>query len=240
MRTLGRRGGARNVRSTAPASSRTAACTRATGSVVRHSDTLPPPQPSMPHGRQGCAVDTITRACTRHGPHSCSPEGPNRATTGVPIAAAMCIGAESTPTNARARAVSAASSGSESWPTRSTMRRSPARVTCARIASHSARSRGSGAPVSTSVWSSARRRSISAALLSAGQHLKSQRDPGWIWMNVRGTSPCSARSASARASAAPPGTSVTRLSSSAGYTPMRRRASRFASTAWRGVARGKR
>ena len=37
-------------------SSRAAAWTRSTGSVVRHSLTLPPPQPSLPHGRHGCAV----------------------------------------------------------------------------------------------------------------------------------------------------------------------------------------
>ena len=42
------------------------------------------------------AMDTI------HGRHSFSPLGPNSATTGVPIAAAMCIGAESTPTKTRA------------------------------------------------------------------------------------------------------------------------------------------
>jgi hypothetical protein len=40
-------------------------------------------------------------------------------TVGVPIAAAMCMGAESTPTKSRARAVSAASSLSDSWPERS-------------------------------------------------------------------------------------------------------------------------
>jgi hypothetical protein len=41
-------------------------------------------------------------------PHARSSLGPKSATTGVPIAAAMCIGAESTPKKRRARAVSAA------------------------------------------------------------------------------------------------------------------------------------
>src|SRR5207244_5532227 len=66
---------------------KSAACTRSTGSVVRHSDTLPPPQPSLPQGRHGCSVEATTRCGTCHGPHSTSPLGPNRATTGVPIAA---------------------------------------------------------------------------------------------------------------------------------------------------------
>ncbi len=99
-----------------------AACTRSTGSVVRHSETLPPPQPSRPQGRHECCGDATTRCATRQGPHAISLDGPNSASAGVPIAAAMCIGAESTPANARAQAVSAASSGIDSAPVRSTTR----------------------------------------------------------------------------------------------------------------------
>src|SRR5439155_2428042 len=139
-----------------------AAWTRATGSVVRHSDTLPPPQPSLPQGRHGCSVDATIRCGTCHGPHSTSPLGPNNATTGVPIAAAMCIGAESTPTNARAWRVNAASSRKLSAPERS--------VTCARtlpasrasVAATSCRSRSSGAPVTTTRQPSPTIASISA------------------------------------------------------------------------------
>src|SRR3979490_95049 len=60
-------------------SSRAAACTASTGRKVRHSLTLPPPQPSRPQGRQVCMVVTLRRA-TFHGPHSFSPLGPNSAT----------------------------------------------------------------------------------------------------------------------------------------------------------------
>ena len=47
-----------------------AACTRSTGSVVRHSEILPPPHPSMPQGRHGCVADATTRCGTPQGPHS--------------------------------------------------------------------------------------------------------------------------------------------------------------------------
>src|SRR5712691_4880959 len=98
-------------------SSRAAACTASTGRKLRHSLTLPPPQPSRPQGLQVCTVVTMRRS-TFHGPHSFSPLGPNSATVGVPIAAARCIGIESTPTKSRARAVSAPSSLMESVPAR--------------------------------------------------------------------------------------------------------------------------
>src|SRR5438105_3767359 len=97
--------------------SRAAACTASTGRSVRHSLTLLPPQPSTPHGRHECVLVT-TRCLTFHGAHSSSLDGPNRATVGVPIAAARCMGMESTPMKSRARAVSAPSSFSESWPAR--------------------------------------------------------------------------------------------------------------------------
>ena len=84
---------------------------------VRHSLTLPPPQPSWPQGGR-CAWWSPRGASTFHGPHSFSPLGPNSATVGVPIAAARCIGIESTPTKSCARAVSAPSSLSESLPAR--------------------------------------------------------------------------------------------------------------------------
>src|SRR5437879_7157093 len=84
-------------------SSRAAACTASTGRKLRHSLTLPPPQPSRPQGRQVCRVVTMRRS-TFHGPHSFSPLGPNSATVGVPIAGARCIGTESKPTDRRARA----------------------------------------------------------------------------------------------------------------------------------------
>ena len=66
-----------------------AAATRTSGSVSRQSEWLLPPQPLLPQGRQACPVDATTRCGTRHGPHSRSPDGPNSATVGVPIAAAM-------------------------------------------------------------------------------------------------------------------------------------------------------
>src|ERR1051325_1104547 len=94
-------------------SSLAAACTASTGSSVRHSLTLPPPQPSSPHGRQVCVL-VMTRRSTFHGPHSLSPLGPKSAMVGVPMAAARCIGIESTPMKRRALAVSAPSSFSVS------------------------------------------------------------------------------------------------------------------------------
>src|SRR2546427_5867801 len=90
-----------------------------TGSRVRHSLTLPPPQPSFPQGRQGCSPEATMRCGTRQGPHSSSPLGPKSATTGVCMAAAMCMGAESTPMNSFARALSAASCFSVSFPEKS-------------------------------------------------------------------------------------------------------------------------
>ena len=60
----------------------------------------------------------ITRLGTPHGPHCFSPDGPNSATVGVPTAAAICIGAESTPMNSFAACVSAASYFSDNWPDR--------------------------------------------------------------------------------------------------------------------------
>ena len=51
----------RDIPSVSANSSNSAARTRSTGSVVRHSETLPPPQPSLPQGRQGCAAEVTTR-----------------------------------------------------------------------------------------------------------------------------------------------------------------------------------
>ncbi len=212
---------------------------RSTGSVVRHSDTLLPPQPSSPQGRQGCA-EVTTRLGTRHGPHAISDDGPKSATTGVPTADAMCIGAESTPTNRRARAVSAASSRSESIPPRSATRLAAAGESCARIASSSARSRPSGAAVSTTGRPSATMRSTSAATRSAGQHLKNQREPGWACTKAPRASPRLASSASTFVSASAPATITSLRASSGGSMPIRRSASRFCSTIGRSVARGSR
>src|SRR5688572_9283858 len=100
-------------------SSRAAACTASTERNTRHSLTLPPPQPSCPHGRQECEV-RITRCSTFHGPHSNSPLGPNSATVRVPMAEARCIGIESTPMKSFARAASAPSSLMLSLPARLT------------------------------------------------------------------------------------------------------------------------
>ncbi len=124
------------------------------------------------------ARSTRRRGAARcHGPHSASPLGPNSATTGVPIAAAMCIGAESTPTKSRAPADQRRELGQRQLLRRG---RRPAPSSRARIAWTSACSAGSGAPVSTSGQPSAARRSTSAALACAGQHLNSQREPGCI------------------------------------------------------------
>src|SRR5260370_1565039 len=62
-------------------SSRAAACTASTGRKVRHSLTLPPPQPSRPQGLQLSRVVTM-RHSTFLGPHWFSPRGPNSATRG--------------------------------------------------------------------------------------------------------------------------------------------------------------
>src|SRR3954462_6014570 len=125
-------------------SSRAAAYTASTGSSVRHSLTLPPPQPSTRHGRQEWLL-VIRRCSTFQGAHSSSLEGPKRATVGVPIAAARCIGIESTPIKSLARAASAPSSLIESLPARLTG------FACARpmISSTNASSPASGAAVTT-------------------------------------------------------------------------------------------
>src|SRR6185436_12633086 len=98
-------------------SSCAAAYTGSTPSRVRHSLTLLTPQPSTPQGRQLCVVVT-TRCSTFHGPHTTSLLGPNSATVGTPIAAARCMGIESTPMKSRERAISAPSSFSDSLPAR--------------------------------------------------------------------------------------------------------------------------
>src|SRR5216683_1743806 len=200
-------------------SSRAAACTASTGRKVRHSLTLPPPQPSRPQGRQVCRVVTMRRS-TFHGPHSFSPLGPNSATVGVPIAAARCIGIESTPTKSLARAVSAPSSLMDSVPARLIVF-ALARATIFWTIFSSA---GSPAEVSTTWWPSAAKRSINSAFFSAGQHLKLQREAGCMWMKLSGSS------RETLASACFPGTKTTLRSASEGCVPMRRRASRLSST----------
>src|ERR1700694_622642 len=97
----------------------TAASTASMGSRVRHSLTLPPPHPSLPQGRHGCSPEATMRCGTRQGPHSSSPLGPKSATTGVCMAAAMCMGAESTPMKSFARELNAASCFSVSFPEKS-------------------------------------------------------------------------------------------------------------------------
>src|SRR2546425_1761141 len=200
-------------------SSRAAACTASTGRKLRHSLTLPPPQPSRPQGLQVCTVVTMRRS-TFHGPHSFSPLGPNSATVGVPIAAARCIGIESTPTKRRARAVSAPSSLMDSVPARLIVFAfDSATILCTRSSSAV-----SPADVSTTWWPSEAKRSISSAFFSAGQHLKVQREAGCIWMKLSGIS------RETLASACFPGTKITLRSAREGWMPMRRRASRLSST----------
>lgn len=183
-----------------------AARTCATGRLVRQSLTLLSSQPARPQGRQGWFSEATTRwrppPSLSQGPHSRSPDGPKMPTVGVPIAAAMCIGAESTPTNSRARAARAASSLSDSWPEKSRVdadslcvpgtslarREAESRVyrdrgqatatRAACTAAISAISLASGAEVSTMGRPFAASASHSAATRSAGQHLKAQRDAG--------------------------------------------------------------
>ena len=159
-------------------SSATARATCATGNVSRQSESLLPPHPLLPQGRHGCAAEATTRCGTRHGPHSASPLGPKVTTTGVPVAAAMCIGAVSQPTKRRAAPISAPRSASESSPASTT---GVARVR-ARMSATSAASAGSGAPVTTSGQPSAASWSSNAAVCAAGQHLKRQREPGCTTM----------------------------------------------------------
>src|SRR5947208_2481219 len=115
------------------------------------------------------------------------------------LAAARCIGIESTPTNRRARAVSAPSSLMESVPARLIVLAFD-RATIFWTISSSA---GSPAEVSTTWWPSEAKRSISSAFFSAGQHLKVQREAGCIWMKPSGAS------REALASACFPGTKTT-------------------------------
>src|ERR1022692_1998697 len=131
--------------SLAASSSRAAPTTRDTGSFTRQSEILLPPQPLLPQGRQRNSADVTTRFGTTVGPHSASPLGPKAATTGVPTAVAICIGAESTPMRRRAQPINAANSGSESWATRSTT----GALVEARMASIRTRSAGSRDPVTT-------------------------------------------------------------------------------------------
>ena len=136
----------------------------------------------------------------------------------------------------------AASSRSVSVPARSTTRARVARRSAATIASTSARSRGSGAPVIDDRVAVGRRCGRAAPpMRSAGQHLNSQREPGCDLHEARARASACARAARRRARRRRRrGRAPARLSSSPGWTPMRRSASRFASTVWRGVARGSR
>src|SRR5258706_246757 len=152
-----------------------AANAASTGSRVRHSLTLPPPQPSLPQGRQACSPEATMRCSTRQGPHSSSPLGPKSATTRVPIAAAICMGAESTPTKSFARALSAASCFSVSFPEKSAI----GALVRLRISAIKSSSRSSGAAVSAMRSPRRASASTSAAARSGGQHLNCQRDPGW-------------------------------------------------------------
>src|SRR5258707_1409896 len=153
----------------------TAANAASTGSRVRHSLTLPPPQPSLPQGRHRCSPEATMRCSTRQGPHSSSPLGPKSATTRVPIAAAICMGAESTPTKSFARALSAASCFSVSFPEKSAI----GALVRLRISSIKSSSRSSGAAVSAMRSPRRASASTSAPARSGGQHLNCQRDPGW-------------------------------------------------------------
>ena len=130
------------------------------------------------HAARRATVPTRTRST-----------GPNSASAGVPIAAAMCIGAESTPANARAQR---GQRGQLRQRQRAGEIRRRARASAGRTAAStavvSARSRSSGAPVTTTASPSATMRSSSAAVRSAGQHLNSQREPGCTCTNSRGAS----------------------------------------------------
>jgi len=84
-----------------------------------------PSHPSFPHGTQShSSWTTAWRPTNRVPPFRCAeypqsipshgaqlnaPVGPKSATVGVPTAAETCIGAESTPTNRRAGAITAPS-----------------------------------------------------------------------------------------------------------------------------------
>ena len=114
-------------------------------------------------------------AVRRHpGTHSISPLGPNNATAGVPVAAAICIGAESTPTKALARAVNAASSERFNPPGK---------------VDHSRRNASEqvvyqclfdwvGSAGENDALAFLRQQVISSATRRTGQHLKCQREPG--------------------------------------------------------------
>jgi hypothetical protein len=56
-----------------------------------------------------------------HGPQAIGLDGPNKTTTGVPVAAAICDTPVSTPTYSAARPITAASSARDTRPTRSTV-----------------------------------------------------------------------------------------------------------------------
>ena len=103
--------------------------------------------------------------------------GPNAVTTGVPTAAAICIGAESTQMNRRADAINAASSVQ-----RQLARRDRRSAPWSRLDRVDERPLGRVGrdPVITSGQPSPPADAIEERAVDfAGQHLKSQRDPGW-------------------------------------------------------------
>ena len=160
-----------------------------------------------------------------HGPQLLSPEGPKRATTGTPRAAAMCIGAESTPRKSVARSKTAASSAREVRPTKS-------------IAGAAARDRtrlaasispGSGPLVTATAIPRRVRWARTVAHPASGHALKSQRETAWrTTRGCPGARPAAASRPTIRTRASGWTTSTGRQPAAA--IPQARTRSRFVST----------
>lgn len=109
------------------------------------------------------------------GPHLLALDGPNTPSVGVPIAADMCIGAESTPIKMRLIEESAAICFRVNCPPRSI----GLDWHEARIASIIARSAVSGAQVSTTRKPRDCNQSMTGATCDSGHRLNIQREVGW-------------------------------------------------------------
>ena len=193
--------------------------------MSRQSEWLLPPQPLLPQGRHGCAVDATTRCGTRHGPHSASPLGPNqrddrRAHRGGDVHRRRVDADEQARGADQRRQL-----GQRELPGEVDDRRA---CVAALIASTSARFGRVGragqherpavaASRSSSAAVGCRRPALEQPARARVDHARSAR--------ARGRAPPAARAT--RASASAPGTSTSVLSASSGQMPMRRSASRF-------------
>src|SRR6185312_4237518 len=129
---------------------------------------------------------------TPTGPQRDGSVRPKRPTTGVPAAAAMCIGPLSLPRNSRARSSTASNISSDMAPTRFTTGDRDACIT------DSASSCSSGPPTRAQARPARREiSSIAVAKRSGGQHRPLTLAPAWMAMNEPGPKPCRPNNVSA-------------------------------------------